>query len=317
MKRCIPSTTALITFEAVARLGGVSRAANELCLTESAVSKQITKLEDYLGIKLFDRAHGRVVLSRAGYNYSIEVCKILDDLEKETKSIIGYDKERKELRIAVLPTFSNKWLLPRLNNFCCVNNDITINIIGQVDPANLQESEFDAAIHFEDPKWAELRQQTLFSEELITVISPKHFDALSWHDNVLKIALLHKASRDDAWKRWFSQTHIRHSNPASGPRYDSYANIIEAVRSGMGVGLVPKFYVEPELESGELVQPSPYVLKNEKTYTLIFPESESLPTALNLFIDWIMQEAHLFMQERNAENLQSTRRPISRPTLAL
>ncbi|NVF15802.1 LysR family transcriptional regulator [Vreelandella maris] len=299
MTRRIPSTTALIAFEATARMGTLSRAASELCLTESAVSKQVSKLEDYLALKLFDRFHGRVTLSEAGKNYFIEVRKTLDKLEADTQSVINFHQGRKELRLAVLPTFSNKWLLPRLKSLSNSNLDIIVNISGRPDPFVFEESEFDAAIHFDHPNWTGCQKHTLFSEDLIAILNPSYFDGKDFEKNINKFPLLHKSSRDDAWKRWLSQTNIQHSSQTSGPRYDSFANVIEAVRSGMGVALVPKLYVAHELESGELFQCSSHVLRNEKTYILILPEREQLSVSLQMFVEWVKKEAHFFNLQRN------------------
>lgn len=304
MARMIPTTTALITFEAAARLGGFSRAAEELCLTESAVSKQMAKLEAFLGVRLFDRVHGRISLTSAGKKYAAEVRKILDKLEAETQSIANYHQGRKELRIAALPTFSNKWLLPRLKNFSREHPDVVVNIKGRMDPFVFQKSEFDAAIHFDDPAWEGVRKVTLFSEELIAVVSPRHFDPSGWLDNPTGIPLLNKVTREDAWQRWFEGAGLKHPDPRSGPHYDSFATLIEAVRSGMGIALVPRLYVEHELKIGELVQPCSYTLRNEKTYMLILPDRDELPRSLQNFVDWLLLEAKQFRTGRNASGAE-------------
>lgn len=299
MARLIPSTTALITFEAAARLGAFSKAADELCLTESAVSKQMNKLEAYLGVDLFERAHGRITLTQAGEGYAAEVRRALDKIEATTQAVVNFHQGRKELRIAALPTFSNKWLLPRLKSFSELHPDVIVNISGRMEPFPFHEAEFDAAVHFEDPTWQNVRKFELFSEELIAVVSPKHFDPQSWLDDVESIPLLKKATREDAWRRWFETAGITHPAPTSGPYYDSFATLIEAVRSGMGISLVPRLYVTQELKSGDLVQPCPHTLKAEKTYTIIAPDRDGYSPSLQKFIEWLRAEARSFQITRD------------------
>ncbi|OCW56334.1 LysR family transcriptional regulator [Hoeflea olei] len=305
--RFIPSTTALITFEAAARLGGFSRAAEELCLSESAVSKQIAKLESYLDLKLFDRAAGRFGLTEAGRAYVTEIRRTLDKLEADTKNAANFQMTRKELQIAALPTFSNKWLMPRLGTFFRRHPDIIVNIRGKIDPFDFSELEFDAAVHFADPQWQGVRQSTLFSEELIAVANPQHFPVEQWQAADCRGAgfvgapLLHKVTREDAWRRWLQGARLDHPNPASGAQFDTFSTVIEAVRSGIGIALVPRLYVERELARGELVQFHPHTLRDEKTYMLILPDREVLHPSLMAFSDWLHDEARAFRTARLAE----------------
>ncbi|MGX0905300.1 LysR family glycine cleavage system transcriptional activator [Roseovarius sp. MBR-79] len=305
--RFIPSTTALITFEAAARLGGFSRASEELCLSESAVSKQIAKLESFLDLRLFNRSAGRFGLTEAGRSYVIEVRRTLDKLEADTKNVVNFKMTRKELSIAALPTFSNKWLMPRLGTFFKQHSDIIVNIRGRIDPFDFSELEFDAAVHFADPQWQGVRQSTLFSEELIAMASPKHFpvdewQAANWHGPGFNDApLLHKVTREDAWRRWLLGARLDHPNPASGAQFDTFSNLIEAVRSGLGIALVPRLYVEQELVHGELVQFHSHTLQDEKTYMLILPDREVLHPSLNVFADWLHDEARAFTSARLSE----------------
>lgn len=305
--RFIPSTTALITFEAAARLGGFSRAAEELCLSESAVSKQISKLESYLDLRLFDRSAGRFGLTEAGRAYVTEVRRTLDKLEADTKNIANFQMTRKELQIAALPTFSNKWLMPRLGTFSRQHPDIIVNIRGKIDPFDFSELEFDAAVHFADPQWEGVRQSTLFSEELIAVANPQFFPVGQWQaahwrgPGFIDAPLLHKVTREDAWRRWLLGARLDHPNPASGAQFDTFSTVIEAVRSGMGIALVPRLYVERELERGDLVQFHPHTLRDEKTYMLILPDRDVLHPSLNAFADWLHEEARTFKSARLAE----------------
>lgn len=296
MARLIPSTTMLTTFESAARLQSFAKAAEELCLTESAISKQIAKLEAYLGFRLFARIHGGIIATDAALAYAAEIRQSLNRIEADTKSIVDRHSNPKELQIAVLSTFSNKWLLPRLKGFSVPNTNITVNINGRIDPFSFYETKFDAAVHFDDPIWQDVKKEKLFGEELIVVVSPKHFDSEAWLSDPQSIPLLGKPSRSDIWERWFSIAGLSHPTPQFGPLYDTFATLIEAAKSGMGIALVPRIYVKHELETGELVQPTPHTLKDAKTYILILPDRERLSPALQAFADWITNEARNFVE---------------------
>ena len=300
MARLIPSSGLLITFESAARLRSFSKAADELCLTESAISKQISKLESYLGLKLFDRVHGGIVPTEAAQGYAADVRQLLNRIETDTKSFIDRHRDPKELQIAVLTTFSNKWLLPRLKKFSASRHDVVVNINGRIDPFPFYESNFDAAVHFEDPIWQDVRKIKLFGEELVVAVSPDHFDPKEWLRNPQSIPLLSKPSRPHIWSKWFAIAGLSHPAPHSGPHYDTFATMIEAAKSGIGIALVPRIYIERELETGELVQPSPHVLKDAKSYILVLPDRDRFSPALQAFVDWIQEEARAFLDGSSA-----------------
>jgi len=128
MRRKIPSTGALIAFEAAARYQSFSRAAEELTLTEGAISRQIAVLEDYLGVQLFHRVKKRVTLSDIGTAYFIKVKEDLTRLERNTLGAMAYQNGQKFLELAVIPTFTSKWLIPKIAEFSRLHPGITINL---------------------------------------------------------------------------------------------------------------------------------------------------------------------------------------------
>ena len=145
MRRKIPSSAALLAFEAAARHGNfAARAAAELALTEGAISRQIARLEALLDSKLFDRIGSRVRLNPAGARYARQVREILASLERDTHDVSGMPVDGRSLEIAVLPTFASRWLIPRLGRFAAQHPHIVVNIAARSDPFILPGSGFDA-----------------------------------------------------------------------------------------------------------------------------------------------------------------------------
>jgi DNA-binding transcriptional LysR family regulator len=291
MRRKIPSSASLQAFDAAARHGNFARASEELSLTEGAISRQIARLEALLNCKLFDRVGSRVKLNPVGARYAHHVRETLDRLERDTQYIMGMPQGSKSLDIAVLPTFSSRWLIPRLNSFNALFPDITLNIAARTDPFILPGSGFDAVIHFEHSAWAGMRMQFLFQENLLPVCHP----ALLTHDDVNQqlnaLPRIHRRQNPDAWHRYAQESGIDLDNPAQGARYDLHEMAITAVMAGQGVALVPRMYIENELRCGTLVSPWPASESLSKRFCLVKPTETGInEAALESFEGWLLAE---------------------------
>ena len=300
MKRKIPSTVALALFEAAARHESFARAADEMCVTESAVSRQIAALEGYLRVKLFSRVKKHVLLTDAGRQYSLNISANLNEIEQHTRSLMAHKGVGGMLELAVIPTFANRWLLPRLHEFRKRHPDITLNLSDKPDPFVFRGTNFDAALHFDHPAWTGVVKVDLFDEEVVPVVSPRHYDVsrLATPEDLLTIPLLHKTTRTEAWDRWFEFAGYPDLEAVSAMRFELYAMVIEAARAGLGVGLVPRFYVQDEIERGDLAIPFDVALKQEKRYCLVYPEYKQDSPLVRKFRDWVVDVAREFNRDR-------------------
>ena len=293
MRRKIPSITALMAFEAAARYENFSRAADVLSLTEGAISRQIAGLEDFLSLRLFHRVKKRVQLTDIGKAYFVHVREDLNRLERNTLSAMAYQDGQQILELAVIPTFATKWLIPRLSEFNRLHPEIVVNLSERALPFLFGDSVFDAAVHYEHPAWAGNAQELLFDEELVPVCSPQLLDGKT-RLSVTELAtypLLHKNTREDAWRHWFDQQGCHGLNPAGGPRHDLFSMIIQAACYGRGIALVPRLYIEDELKSGALLIPTDLPIHGLKKYCVVYPEHEEVSSTLKLFIDWLKEAA--------------------------
>lgn len=292
MRRKIPSNSALIAFEAAARHGNFARAADELALTEGAVSRQIARLEAFLGAALFERVGNRVRLAPNGTRYATQVREALDRLERDSQYFMGQPIDGASIDIAIIPTFATRWLIPRLKRFQDKHPNVTVHLAEQMEPFILAGSGFDAAIHFEHPAWAGMRTHRLLQEVLLPVCHPALLTKVEPEMLLDRLPRLHRRQNPDAWQLYAQETGVKLTNPAVGARYDLHSMLIEAALAGLGVALVPRFYVEAELEQGRLAAPWPEGRSIAKNFCLVLPESTKPDVApLQVFANWLLDVA--------------------------
>lgn len=292
MRRKIPSHSALMAFEAAARHGSFARAADELALTEGAISRQIGRLEAFLGVTLFERVGNRVRLLPNGERYAVQVRESLDRLERDSQYLMGQPSDGASLDIATLPTFATRWLIPRLARFRDLHPNIIVHLAERMEPFVLAGSGFDAAIHFEHPAWTGMRTHRLLHETLVPVCHPALLGRGEGAVSLDELPRLHRRQNPDAWERYALESGIVLTNPAVGARYDLHSMQIEAAVAGLGVALVPRLYIEKELAEGRLVAPWPDGQSISKTFSLILPEPIRLSEGpIQLFANWLLTEA--------------------------
>jgi len=289
MRRHIPSLGALQAFLAVAKHESVTAAANELSLTASAVSRQISLLEDQLGIALFSRVRQRVALTRAGRAYSAQVAGILDQLERETLEIMAHEGEGRILEIAALPTVGAHWLVPRLSEFGKAHPDITVNVRSRTRQFLFNETSIDGALYFGSASWPGAKTEYLFDEVLLPVGNPEVADRLDSFDveSIIRQPLLHLVTRPDAWREWLPPGEYANANIMRGARFEVQSMLIAAACAGQGVALLPRFLIDGHLKSGALVVLSERSVQSRGAYYFAYPEDKSGEPSLMKFRTWL------------------------------
>ncbi|MDR6472458.1 DNA-binding transcriptional LysR family regulator [Paraburkholderia graminis] len=288
----IPNMSALLAFEAAARHESFTHAAKELFLTESAISRQIATLESNLGVRLFVRSKQRVMLTRAGRLYGTQVRRALENLDRDTLSIIAHGSGGGYLELAVLPTFASQWLIPRMKDFNDRNPDVRINMGIRTDLFSFEESHFEAAIHYGKPTWPGTLSDYLFGEEVVPVCAPSLLaKRIRKPHELLNYPLLHSTTRPDAWSRWFANLGVEDNATMQGVRYELHSMLISAAAAGLGIALVPKFFVDEQLTQLGLVIPFAATAVEESAYYLVYPTELSHGKPLELFRTWLLEEA--------------------------
>lgn len=292
MRRKIPSTAALVSFESAARHESFTKAAHELSLTQSAICRQIGSLEDFLGVELFRRSRRGVKLTEAGLSYSRRVAMQLDAVERDTLSVMG-QQGANAIELAVVPTFGTQWLLPRLKDFQRLHPEVTVNLTNRTRPFLFADTEFDAAIYFGDADWPGTQAHRLMGENPMPVCSPtlmRGLEQLS-PEIIAELPLLQQTTRPYAWRQWFNAQGLNVARDMTGPRYELFSMLAQATMHEMGIALIPPFLIQRELQERRLVVASVQALTSIKAYHLMIPERKTESASLRAFRDWLIDQA--------------------------
>ena len=291
-KTFLPPITDLLAFEAAARHASISRAAHELHLTQSAVSRQIRQLERQLGMALFHRVRQRIVLTDAGRVYAADVRAVLQQLSADTQKAMAFSHAGGLLNLAVLPTLGTRWLVPRLGAFQARHPDATVNLAARSEPFDFAGTPFDAAIHFGAPTWAGAVCEFLMHEQAVAVASPAFCaaHAVGQPQDLTRVVLLQQSTRPAQWAEWFEQVGVETNVALRGPRLEHFSMIAQAAACGQGAALLPRFLIEQELADGSLVELFPDALVSSDAYYLVYPEARAQTPLVQAFRDWLVRE---------------------------
>ncbi|MGD9512328.1 MAG: LysR family transcriptional regulator [Geminicoccaceae bacterium] len=290
-RRFLPSLSLLTAFEAVARTGSITAAAEELSLTQGAVSRQVRALEEQLGAALFVRERQRVRPTVAGAAYAREIRDALRKISGASLNLRA-NPAGGTLTLAILPTFGTRWLAPRLPRFLAANPGVTINLTTRLAPFDFRLEPVDAAIHFGRDDWPGGEMVRLRSEQVIPVCSPRLKEELApaRPEDLRPAPLLHLATRPDAWERWFAANGVA-AEGVHGMLLDQFAMVTQATIAGLGLALLPDFLIKEELARGTLVTALDRPLRSEGAYWLVWPVDRADHPPLAAFRAWLVGEA--------------------------
>ncbi len=299
-RRHQPSLNELAAFESAARHGNFTRAAQELNLAQSAISRQVRNLEEKLGVELFERIRQRVALTTAGRLYLPEVKAILTRLTESSERIMSLAGYSEVINLAVLPTFATRWLLPRLPEFIERHPKITVNFEARLTMFDFAGTVFDAAIHYGHASWPGAHLHHLFDEEMIPVCSPSYRKALALKtpEDLLRAKLLHQSTRPSAWQDWFAAQASAAAAPSRGAWFEQFAMVAQAAVSGLGAALLPRILIEEEIRSGKLVVLFDRFLHTTAAYYLAVPEGKG--PSIEVFTSWLHDVARRHVHHKSA-----------------
>lgn len=310
MPRRLPSLNALRAFESAGRLLSFSRAADELCVTQGAISRQIKSLEDMLGFPLFHRMTRAIELTDRGREYLPAVCEAFDRLEQATIRL-SKKENHSILTVNVLPTFAMRWLIPRLPSFVARHPNIEVRMITSIRPVSFWRDDIDLAIRVGLPPqtpvasdgprislqmvddWQGVRSYRLMSDVLVPVCTRalrKRLPAKAGPADLQKLPLLHMASRAHAWPDWFKAAGIAFHDSGENASYGHFFLVLEEALKGSGVALVPHALAESDIASGRLVVPVDFHAESAGAYYLLCRDHRSESHAIQVFRDWLLSE---------------------------
>jgi DNA-binding transcriptional LysR family regulator len=287
-RRLTPSMSLLVAFEAAARHLSFTRAAAELALTQSAVSRQVQALEALLDVSLFRREGRHIELTAVGAMYLRELGGALHKIRKASLQALAYRSGGGSLQLAALPTFASKWLMPRLNDFMSAHPGILVHVHSRIGHFDLERSGMDAAIGVSEAPWPGVQAHRLIDETLLPVISPALAKTVRSASCISEHLLLQVANRPDVWDQWFATYEVPESRMRFGPQFELTSHLLQAVAAGVGVGLVPSFLVEEEIRTGVLALAVDLPLKSGMSYYLFVEPSRAELPPLATFKNWLL-----------------------------
>lgn len=285
----LPPVHALSAFEAAARLGSFALAAEELCITPSALSHRIRLLEEFVGERLFLRDGRAVSLSEFGRRY-------LDVVRAALRTLTEFPMPHRSapaqprIKVTVPPTFARYLLVPRLGDFTRQFPDIVLELFLSVPLYDLALSESDVEVRFGAGNYTDTVTEKLFEEPTFAVASPAYLDkvgGLEQPSDLARATLLRSAL--EPWQPWFEVAGLDWPEPSNALRLDDLGLLLEAIRHGYGVGLTRKHFVQELLERGEVVHLFKDVeLKTPPhAYYVVYEPQARVRPEVGAFIDWL------------------------------
>lgn len=286
--RTIPPLNPLHVFEVAARLGNFTRAANELRVTQSAVSRQIATLEDYLGTKLFQRESKGIVLTPDGRAFYEEIGPAFGKISAATDSLIAKYKTN-TLRVAGYPTFAVKWLIPRLSRFSVANRAINVRLKTSILPVNFDISPFDVAIQLRSPGEMDPEYSSLLFWDIIQpYCSPSFLDnhKIETIDDLRNVRRLNSHYRRSDWQDWLAAMGC-HNMPDEGDEFPSSLLTYEAAVEGLGVVIGQSILLADDVKANALV-PLFKPVRRDLAYYVIWNKNANYKD--RSFVRWIKEE---------------------------
>lgn len=292
MSRRLPPLNALRAFEAAARCGNFTRAAQELFVTQGAVSRHIATLEGWLKVRLFERGRQGIQLTPQGHAYFATVRTSLDQLEFATRRI-QQSPDEKRLRLKLPPTFGIRWLIPRLARFHALHPDIDVQITTSHQRADFDREDVDVSIHSEPAPPRGPGFRALFRETLLPVCAPgllKRGPPLREPGDLAKHVLLCSMNRPNDWPTWLKAAGAKGVDGNSGLKFENAALAYQAAADKLGVIVALLPFVRDDLAAGRLVEPFRVRAQTKGAYYLAYRTDTTKPERVQMFEDWVMQE---------------------------
>lgn len=289
LNRRLPPLNALKAFEAAARHLSFTKAADELFVTQAAVSHQIKALEEYLSMKLFIRRNRTLLLTEEGQAYFLELKDIFKNLQEATERLLARGSKG-AITVATPPSFASQWLVPRISQFSLAFPDIDVRIKAVDYDEGFLADDIDVAIYYGRGRWNGLQADKLHTEFLTPLCSPMLFQSDKPLDKLSDLrhhVLLHDSSRA-AWKLWLKLVGVNGVNVNHGPVFSHSMLVLQAAALGQGIALGNTILAKPEIDAGRLIMPFEEKIESRDAFYLVCEESQAELGKIAAFREWIL-----------------------------
>ena len=293
MQKRLPPLNALYAFSIVGELQQITKCAETMNITQSAVSQQLRLLENYLGFSLYQKVGRKIALTDNGMLYAEELRKAFSHMRNATDHLLHEQRRENTLTINMYTTFATRWLIPKLIDFHNLKPEIEIRISTPTKEVDFSYDDIDAAIYVGRGDWKDLKSVFLFKDILVPVVS-KNIDVKFKEYKSGKIfldePLLHvpATGRKDDWPCWLKSANFQPLSKHKILRYPTMDQAIHAAISGLGIAMVHKSFITKELRSGELKLAHEHTIPTPNAYYMVYPQKNS--EILSPFQAWLLHK---------------------------
>ena len=292
--RKLPPLNALRAFEVAARHESFTLAARELNVTHGAVSRQVALLETWLGRLLFTRTRSQVVLTDAGRRYLADVTPALDRIavaSAQAQSPAHARGRAATLQVSAPPTFTMRWLIPRLSAFQRQHAEVEVKLTTSIAPVNFQNQGYDLAIRGATEPPQGCRSLAFMTETIVPVCHADLLErGLRAPQDLAQHTLIHYATAPYAWAEWRLAAGVPALQPASSLNFEQMYFALQAAAEGLGIVLVPLFLVADDIIAGRLCAPFGTLGAKQRRYYASQPQLRESGTLVAAFCDWLLRE---------------------------
>jgi LysR family transcriptional regulator, glycine cleavage system transcriptional activator len=292
MARRLPPLNALRAFEAAARHLSFTKAADELFVTQAAISHQVKALETWLGQPLFRRKSRKLYLTEAGQAYAGPLGMAFDEIDTATARLSALDSSG-TLTVSVLPSIAAKWLVPRMRGFRERHPEIDVRLSPSTHLTDFSREAVDVVLRYGRGDWIGMRADQFLTEDIFPVCSPDLLAGshpLRQPDDLKHHTLLHDDYYED-WTRWLLAAGVRDIDTMHGPVYEDSSNLLQAAMAGEGVALGRSALAADDLAAGRLVKAFDISLPVEFAYYVVAPETSADRPKVAAFREWVIETA--------------------------
>lgn len=289
MKRHMPPLNHLRAFEAAVRHESFTKAAEELGVTQGAISRHIRSLEDYLGFELFQRENNTLRVARETREFADALTRALDQINRGSQAL-KKGRRRTVLTVRAYTNFLVRWLIPRLPDFQAKHPDVEIRLSGGREEADFSRDDVDMDVRYGNGRWPGLRAELLFTHEMVPVANPALIDRLAIREpeDVLKATVYHAYSRKNEWAKWFALVSPKPFKPAAEIYTEDPTVAQQLVIAGLGIGISQRQFIQDQLASGELVVLFDVALTSDAGFYLVCPPDRLLLPKNAAFHQWMV-----------------------------
>jgi LysR family glycine cleavage system transcriptional activator len=292
-----PPLNGLLALEAVARLESVSRAADELGVTQPAISQRLRMLERYFGRKLIERTPNGFHMEDDVAVFAARLRSAIETIRTASENFEDFSRAREnQLTVAILSTFAQRWLIPRLSRFQRAHPEIDLRLMTTSDPKDLARRDADVSIRCGSGQWQGCESRFLMSNRIFPVASPRYLEEIKLSSiEDLRNAVCIRVDavpRQQDWMRWLDSVGAAGIAPRAWQSYANSTHALEAATAGLGIAMAHSPFVSDSLASGRLVRPFPLECDDvDGDYYLVHEKSPDLPRRIRRFRTWLNEEA--------------------------